>query len=795
MLRRSSDTVQQPSEHADKSSPELDSPTREVVIDMDENQPSVAVEQNGSDNDGVHPPPPPPLLLAQSPIKTNGTNGDSSSGKQESHKCAGCGQSYRLSSELQEHKKSCPSNPEMSRTPSKTSGSVGSKCTMCSQVFSSMEAQIRHMTDFHKMKASFKCSFCRMSFGSKELIESHIKTHPQKSSSKSDKVEKPTVERVEVEVPESIPTSNEDNIDSIADEMEEVDCLVCGKTFKDPVEHREHEATCSGPQGIQNDSAMVGTEEYPEYFAHFKHDHINLVTDPENPYCMGCEKTMGSVLGICNHLSRRHDCRDWYCRNLAKEIKKADEKRKSDGVPRPEPRPGRTSPRGAYSRRSNPSSSHSNSPLLNDDQPPKRAASLLAQTHMKVASKGQIVEGYDDKTRTPKATSVPVSSSSKRPDGPHSIQCTNCQKVFDGRSPHVGFTNHQRGNMDCRERGTRRFITPNSAGNIAKAVSFTPIRNVSKPRHQESMVVELDDEESKSTQYFYCKICNDGDPKTRTSLGCHLTVHHGLPPVNCKNGTQDGFRCQTCCQMFNSKHYYNQHRHDCDMKSEYVGFCEATQTPSIKKPRVRNPAPAAVSSSTSSKNGFSCNLCGKTGFPGPKAVRIHVKYICVNREKPDANLVSKSLSSNPPRVPKLKIKTSTLPSAPRSPLETRSMRFRDSIPQNSDSPGKERGPKPELKCSDCGRGPYTTVHHLMEHQKNYCKALKRNLAQNGKRESVHDEDDEIGSSRAVKRFASEKINGSPREAELSAKGGDIEYMSGVQEDVVMDCSVCGTVFR
>ena len=875
MLRRSSvdgGNVIQASEQKVEtaSNHELDSPTREVVIDDQHPCPGIdSSKQNGSTQPDL-PPPPPPLILAQSPSKLNG---DSSSSKPEGHKCAGCGFTTRSLPDLLDHGRhcpssqegrNCPSSQEGSRSPSKQSSSnqssskqpsskqssssatLGSKCTMCTQVFASLEDQIRHMTDFHKLKASFKCSFCRLSFSSKELIEAHIKTHANKSSSSVPR--SPSEKKVESGTKASKdqdtdPIVSEDNNDSISDEMEEVDCLVCGKSFKDPVEHKKHETSCTGPEEMSDDPANTeGMEEeegireeeegirdeeeegsregeekeYPAYFQHFKHDHINLVTDPDNPYCKGCDKQMANVLGICNHLSRRHDCREWYCRNLAGELRKADKLREARGIPKPDPLPIR--PRGAYARRSN-ASSGSNSPLpplpAEEHRSPKRAASLLAQTHMKVASRGQIVEGYEDKTRAVKA----VTPTNKRPDGPHSIQCTHCQKVFDGRSPHVGFTNHQRGSPDCRENGTRRFI-PTTSGLVSspnlriKPVSQS-VQSVKSQRSTDSPTVELEEEEGvkNSTQYFYCKLCNDGDPKTRTSLGCHLTVHHGLPPVNCKNGNQDAFRCQTCCVLFNSKHYYNQHRHDCDMKSEYVGFCDKDTSlgpSSTKRSRVRSSAPVQITPKSGS-NGLNCSLCGKTGFAGPNAVRIHMKYICINRSKPDS---SKDTGwSVSPKVPKLKIKTSSF--SPSPVLETRSSRYRDSIPQISvtldegrrgsklvdEGDEGRRGSRSELKCDECGRGPYNNVHHLMEHQKNYCQALKRNSNQNGKRESLQDDLDEIRGSRAAKKFAQEKIMSSGRRS-LKGVGDSVRAEEADGSDsrfdsrhLLIDCSVCASHFE
>ena len=202
---------------------------------------------------------------------------------------------------------------------------------------------------------------------------------------------------------------------------------------------------------------------------------------------------------------------------------------------------------------------------------------------------------------------------------------------------------------------------------------------------------------------YYCKLCPDVELKNRVSLGCHLTIYHGLPPVGVDTGKGDGFRCQTCSQIFDSKYFYNLHRQDCDLTSPYVGMINDDEL---------------ATSKLQTPKGETCDQCGRTGFSTSTAVSIHQKYQCVKR----------NMSKNPSQTNLRRFQPNQSSANRVQLLRPQKTTISDPIPKEKPIPmaemarlnDKAKSDPSVTMCDSCGRGPYNSYYYFMEHKKKYC---------------------------------------------------------------------------
>ena len=354
---------------------------------------------------------------------------------------------------------------------------------------------------------------------------------------------------------------------------------------------------------------------------------------------------------MCSHLSRKFDCREWYCNNLKKELIKAEEKRKRLDLPRPPALPPKQFSRlGSASNVSSPGSSR--------PSPSQSPAS----------NAGSVRKGGK-----PLGVSMPLSDRLAR--------CSKCKKVFGGKSPFVAFRNHLRGAPACANHAMKPeiIVQPNvvkafqkqfetsatgSQTNKQNLQTYPRTRDMKDPQRAGKLPTR---EAILTGTKYYCKLCEKIKYCNRVQLGVHLTQHHSLPPVNCDpDKKNEQFRCQNCHKIFNSKYFYNCHRRDCDIDSPYIGVIDedgnlitSKQQLDAAEERADNfprsaPRVQASGSLVARRSGlpptqkelqvmnnkkpsayfnyrYKCSLCLKVGFNGPNAVKIHQKYQCVNR--------------------------------------------------------------------------------------------------------------------------------------------------------------------
>lgn len=745
-------------------------------------------------------------------------------------------------------------------------------CSICKNQFDDQSLLIQHMSTVHKMKAHFKCSTCLAPFPSKDAVEKHIiVSHPTKSAkttstirgdressaaekepmvvdeeardrardvknkpvadnnqateeanqgAATDEVNK-EVEHVVTE-PDLPPpmedghagTSEEYHAD-VSIEDDHLNCLTCGLEFDDKDELVNHESRCPDDtletiENIDNLSEEFDYKNIPQYFKHFKHQHINLVSEADNVYCKHCLKKFEQVFGLCNHLSRRLDCREWYCRNLASELNKAKERRLALGLPVPSPIVSRRTSRPESSPlpplpiippskplqhilpkpsssfiTTNPVTLFSNnlsstvksiaavppranfgtlSGTTNASGTPKRNAAIAAENHLKktiaeqqAADREMKMEtGFGDTSRK----SMPLSN--------RLLRCRQCKKIFGGKSPHVAFRNHQRGSKVCLQYAikaevivqesivnayqarnypvaTGTFTTNQITSEEQDIPKYRPIapKPPPTPAPVKQVLGEIPSREAIATGVkYYCKLCPKREIKNRVSLGCHLTIYHGLPQVNCDaSGNGEAYRCQNCNTIFNTKHYYNNHRKECDYSSPYVGIIDEDGNDAgspvddtmINEHRYKSGAAGQSTSSASNMpspakrrvleqnagardtdfftNRYKCKLCGKQGFWGPNAVKIHQKYQCVNR---DLGMTNPSTRSQPPRR-SYNQRSSTASGYPEH-LENNMQQTPDQQTARTAASPQERSAQSDRICEGCGEGPFSSVFGLIEHR-------------------------------------------------------------------------------
>ncbi|KAI1289329.1 Cyclin-K [Halotydeus destructor] len=579
----------------------------------------------------------------------------------------------------------------------------------------------------------------------------------------------------------------------------ELHCMTCGLEFPDKEVLERHESTCpedtqldafDGGQSFEN--MDVSASAAPTYLKHFKHEHINLVSDHSNVHCKNCMKKFSHVHGLCNHLSRRLECREWYCQNLHTELDIAEERRTRLGLPKPPPLPRRgawklenpdmglvPSPSASASA-TTPSKSKLLQPILPKPQntpnsthsepvrqvspagsgTPKRASAINSANFAKTAMKEQLIDGFDispaGSPRSKNSRCLPLSKKL--------LRCGKCKKIFGGKSPWVAFRNHLRGAKACATFSMKAEIIVQE--NVVNAFqqqytggspSPSPAKGQPSPRYRTLAPVKHEDGAPRKNQElgpipppenirggmkYFCKLCPKRDIKNRVSLGCHLTIYHGLPQVNCDNNRGEAFRCQNCLKIFTTKHYYNCHRKECDMNSPYVGVIDEEGTEVSNSQNTLSPERKAeldkhVSQPTMNKNEqpsaaelrvlnsqdhtffsnrYKCHLCSKQGFYGPNAVKIHQKYQCINRHM----LATPAMKGVAPS----RIKTTQRSQPYVIPLArgTEEAQVDEDVDQGEGLLAEPPKSDPNMrKCEDCGKGPYKSYYYYMEHKKNFCQ--------------------------------------------------------------------------
>ena len=522
-------------------------------------------------------------------------------------------------------KQSSTSKTPVSTSPKKAPVQL---CHLCGKGFTDSDQHILHMKSVHQIKLLYQCSACKENFSTKQESEAHIE--------KFHGPEKETVDNGLSNGGQQCWT-----------------CDLCSKSYLSLRSYEIHRASCEKGvdqpiRKVAQRSATVSsspkkTLPISNSVTHFRREQIEAIHNYDYR-CKFCRKLFDSAFGLCNHLSRRPVCREWYYTNLPNELKK---KNSLHLMPK-----------------------FSNSTNKTHDSNSNRQVS-----HHSTASSSSV--------QKPKAPQIVNRRPGQNVDlnNQSTAKCLRCNKIFVGKNPTVALANHSRGS--------------NCVANKNKKPEYVQSRIIKAAQSGPSRV------QSYGENRYYCKLCPEVELKNRVSLGCHLTIYHGLPQVNVDTGNGDGFRCQTCSQVFESKYFYNLHRQDCDLTSPYVGMITDDEVIQRKNQRLK---------------GETCAQCGRTGFSTTTAVSIHQKYQCVKRNasKNKANLQQRFQTNQ--SVTGRQAKPVVREPVPREKPIHRTEMSRLNELAKSDSR--------VTMCDACGRGPYNSYYYFMEHKKKYCNALK-----------------------------------------------------------------------
>ncbi|CAG2100049.1 unnamed protein product [Medioppia subpectinata] len=552
-------------------------------------------------------------------------------------------------------------------------------CHICGKQFVEAEAHIQHMKSVHQIKLFYQCSECKINFDNKHESEAHIEEHSRlgKFSAKEKLV--------------STPIKSDTN--GVGNGSQQYwKCELCHKSYLSVRAYEIHRTSCekemqSSTKGNGTPSPQRSPQRHqpqplrPLAMArptagrpvgsgvrnalnentvkHFKREQIEAIHGNDFR-CRYCRKAFDNSYGLCNHLSRRPFCREWYYKAIPQELKKNNSLHLMKNTKR--------------SRIRN---------IIHRQSSAARQPSPGKQTP--IQSGDDIVY-----SRQQRKGSLTGRSRNALPPWTNSARCDRCRKVFVGKNPTVALTNHLRGST-CLPTKYNPFQKPQ----VIRSRTLAG-RKPAVPRNTYTTNATANDGQNRTVaeNRFYCKLCPRIELKNRVSLGCHLTIYHGLPQVNVSTGKGDGFRCQNCSQIFESKYFYNLHRQDCDLTSAYVGMVSS------------NESFAANKQSSLSKDGstITCDLCGKTGITNASQLNIHQKYQCVRR------LTSNRVTANVKKfTPTATTKDSQKPVMRSSELARLNDRAKN---------------EPNLTmCEACGRGPYNSYYYFMEHKKKYCSAL------------------------------------------------------------------------
>ncbi|RWS09695.1 zinc finger protein 721-like protein [Dinothrombium tinctorium] len=673
--------------------------------------------------------------------------------------------------------------------PPKTSAPV--TCTFCSKKCSDVQEHIDHMTSVHRMKASYRCSTCAQTFPTKVAVEAHLQTHTKMSGNsttnpsvhyslesnnqldkcKNEKIAQSSVTQTQQPSQQvhkrkqsletlttSIEIAEEEDDENFMTQNEVYKCD-CGKVYLQKSSYEQHIKTCkvvTSPEPEAEESSSrkrpvrsvfrSSTDSNDEMECeHFRREQIQAI-HPNDARCRHCSKEFPTIKSLCNHLCRSTDCREIYCKKLVPEVCKSEENTVAT-LPK--------KPRLSMETSKTLTSDGEKTSTHGTDHP-RRAASIAAQSTLKLSLTGHYVQSKESPST--------YTSPTKPQKAP--IQCPKCLKLFGGKSPHVAYNNHLRSFKPCvppdkarknilkyqqQQQQQQQQLQQNEQqttqiSSQSKSMSKqTPVKTSSFPHSQIKNLhvgtstpnVNMNKVSLEAIQQgvkYYCKLCPNSDIKNRVSLGCHLTIYHGLPQVNVATDSGDSFRCQTCCQIFNSKYFYNMHRYECDLTSPYVGVLnedgsEATLvtaksqetrkaqiTISSKNTQKQQPSEQQSIRSNYFTNSYKCSLCNKSGFWNPNSVKIHQKYQCAKRaqvqtSKPIYPSMAKQKFSNG------RIRNQLTTSNGNQDISHPGM----SIAKMNDLAKSE----PSLTmCDACGRGPYNSYYYFIEHKRLYCRALK-----------------------------------------------------------------------
>ncbi|RWS29780.1 hypothetical protein B4U80_12695, partial [Leptotrombidium deliense] len=500
---------------------------------------------------------------------------------------------------------------------SNTTHSVSSKstapvvCAICYKKCNDVQEHIDHMTSVHKMKASYRCSTCSQTFPTKLAVEAHLQTHAKMSGMSSpntsvhysvdtNQAEISGEEKNKRKQSFDLPTTTsieiaEDEDDGTFMSQSEVFKCDCGKVYLQKSSYEQHIKTCIAVTSDEADDsprkrrsflkARDNMDTSADFMDDLDSDHIKREQIREihvdDFCCKSCLKEFHTHRSLCSHIARAVDCREWYIKRIVPEFMKNKDNPVYSG---PNPNKRLRLDELEVSQPVVIKREGRASPSVISLEHGRRAASIAAETTVKLSLLGNYVESKE----APSTVSV-----SKTPFG-KSIQCPKCLKVFQGKSPHVAYHNHLRSFKPCDDpERYQKNISYNSQVmpqpkteipiTLNKSVSVFPhskLRNVASPMQPQlaSKINKVPAEAIQQGVKYYCKLCPNGEIKNRVSLGCHLTIYHGLPQVNITTDKGESFRCQTCCKIFVSKYFYNMHRYDCDLTSPYVGVLNVDGT-------------------------------------------------------------------------------------------------------------------------------------------------------------------------------------------------------------------------
>lgn len=567
-----------------------------------------------------------------------------------------------------------------------TAKKVGSLqvCHLCNQSFDDTEQHIQHMKNLHQIKLIYQCSECKINFETKSESEAHIAEHNRfdKSSAK-----------VFVSTPISGKPDNKS-------QQQNWLCDICDKSYLSERSYEIHRTSCENAlnssvttsktmsrhlqtapivaQKQASQSGQSGTDD--KTIRHFKREQIEAI-HIINFNCRDCKKPFDTSYGLCNHLSRRPTCREWYYKNLPLELEK------------------------------------NNSLHLMEKSPTKRMrfefidgfSSDLQSSPNRKSTDGS---SNSSPTRPSKASIGNRRKSGENNSHTNSARCGRCRKVFVGKNPTVALTNHLRG-ATCNPNKYSPFQKPQIVkSRIFQSSSARVVKKILNSNNQNRMPASLGGESR-----FYCKLCPRIELKNRVSLGCHLTIYHGLPQVNVTTGEGDAFRCQNCQQVFSSKYFYNLHRQDCDLTSPYIGIVSDTENVrqnNFQKNSSFNDLPQKRKPNTSA--GIRCGLCGKYGFSNNNLLNIHQKYQCVKRHQSSKAQPNLNSIVNTPSISGFKPQPEGQVKVANAELARLNDRAKN---------------EPKLTmCDQCGKGPYNSYYYFIEHKKRFCMAFK------GKNDSI-----------------------------------------------------------
>lgn len=339
--------------------------------------------------------------------------------------------------------------------------------------------------------------------------------------------------------------------------------------------------------------------------SHCKRELVEVI---QNSYgrsdCLFCFRPLNGLISICNHLSRRVECREYYCQELLpfinepakiREVQASHEKlypKNPKSVPNNLIADSRADLFKDDSEDSIHSPSHQpflSSPITRNMSLASAPKNTFSNDNLNGDRKSQVLQGKRNRKRS--YSPVYNNNGAEHADSEeiivapeeeliskaylirNPVQCAKCGKVFRGKTPAVAYNNHRR-NKHCPMSSSRKMTLkqgrpPKSVKKEKPVEKKKIIRASDEPTFEDQPKKIIPN--TTSIQY-YCKLCPNQEVTSRVSLTLHLMVVHGLPSVYVNTGDETVLNCQSCSRTFYSKYKYNLHRFDCDLRSPYVGI-------------------------------------------------------------------------------------------------------------------------------------------------------------------------------------------------------------------------------